>query len=247
MAVRLCLKHLQKIQGLRSPICIASFSSSSAKSLNSFPHRAIKQQRAIGVSNQASVFSSRASIAMAKSSTEQDSRPNITIRPANLEDAKSIADLGAQVFSDTFGHSVQPHELQAFLDESYTVEAVTKELKDPQKDTILAFDQIGDLLGFAMLTRGSTEPCVADLDGIVELQRIYLYPKAHGTGTGKALAIRLEDMAREQGFKHIWLGVWQENVRAQKAYEKWGYKVVGTHDFVVGSVVQTDDILVKKL
>ncbi|KAF4835191.1 putative N-acetyltransferase [Colletotrichum tropicale] len=185
---------------------------------------------------------------MAKSvEIRSDGRPNIDIRPATLDDAKTIAELGAHVFSVTFGHSVEPHELQAFLDESYSIEAVTKDLKDTNKDTILATDAAGDILGFAMLTRGSTEPCVADLDGIVELQRIYLYPKAHGTGTGKALADKLEDMARDQGFKNIWLGVWEENFRARKAYEKWGYKAVGTHDFVVGSVVQTDDILVKEL
>ncbi|KAI8270167.1 Dityrosine transporter 1 [Colletotrichum sp. SAR11_239] len=193
-------------------------------------------------------FSSATPAAMAKSvEIRSDGRPNIDIRPATLDDAKTIAELGAHVFSVTFGHSVEPHELQAFLDESYSIEAVTKDLKDTNKDTILATDAAGDILGFAMLTRGSTEPCVADLEGIVELQRIYLYPKAHGTGTGKALADKLEDMARKQGFKNIWLGVWEENFRARKAYEKWGYKAVGTHDFVVGSVVQTDDILVKEL
>lgn len=177
-----------------------------------------------------------------------DGRPSHTIRPATPEDAAAIAELGAHVFTVTFGHSVEPHELQAFLDESYTPEAVSKELADPNKDTILAFDATdGGLLGFAMLTRGSKEPCVDHLQATVELQRIYLYPKAHGTGVAKALADRLEDTARAEGFKHIWLGVWEENHRARKAYEKWGYKAVGNHDFVVGSVVQTDDILVKSL
>ncbi|TDZ36443.1 putative N-acetyltransferase [Colletotrichum trifolii] len=178
---------------------------------------------------------------------QNGARPNISIRAATVDDVKAIAELGADVFSVTFGHSVEPHELQAFLDESYSVEAVAKDLADPNRDTILATDDAGDLVGFAMLTRGSAEPCVAHLEAVVELQRIYLYPKAHGTGTGKMLADRLEDMARDQGFKNIWLGVWEENLRARKAYEKWGYRAVGTHDFVVGSVVQTDDILVKQL
>ncbi|KAF9880063.1 major facilitator superfamily transporter [Colletotrichum karsti] len=195
-----------------------------------------------------SAFSTSAPNTMAKSvESQQDGRPSINIRPATLDDTQAIAELGCHVFSVTFGHSVEPHELKAFLDESYSLEAVAKDLSDPNKDTILATDLEGDILGFAMLTRGSTEPCVADLEATVELQRIYLYPKAHGTGTAKALADRLEDMAREQGFKNIWLGVWEENFRARKAYEKWGYKRVGTHDFVVGSVVQTDDILTKQL
>ncbi|GKT59658.1 acyl-CoA N-acyltransferase [Colletotrichum tofieldiae] len=178
---------------------------------------------------------------------QEGSRQTTTVRPANLADATAIAALGVHVFSVTFGHSVEPHELQAFLDESYSLEAINKDLKDTKKDTILAIDSTGDILGFAMLTRGSSEPCLAHLDGLVELQRIYLYPKAHGTGAGKLLADSLETMARDEGFKYIWLGVWEENHRAKKAYEKWGYKACGTHDFVVGSVTQTDDIMVKKL
>ncbi|OBR12847.1 Acetyltransferase [Colletotrichum higginsianum IMI 349063] len=195
-------------------------------------------------------FSSSTTTAMAKSSDNQEgSRPSAVTatRPATLADAPTIADLAAHVFTVTFGHSVEPHELQAFLDESYSLDAITRDLEDPNRDTVLATDPAGDVLGFAMLTRGSKEPCVAHLEATVELQRIYLYPKAHGTGAGKLLADRLEDMAREQGFKHIWLGVWEENYRARKAYEKWGYRACGNHDFVVGSVVQTDDIMVKKL
>ncbi|OLN87477.1 putative N-acetyltransferase [Colletotrichum chlorophyti] len=185
---------------------------------------------------------------MAKSLENQATdRPAAVVRPATVADASAIAELGAHVFSVTFGHSVEPHELQAFLDESYTVEAVTKELNDPNKDTILAVDAVGDVLGFAMLTRGSSEPCLAHLKNTVELQRIYMYPKAHGTGAARLLADRIDEMARAEGFEHIWLGVWQENWRAKRAYEKWGYSTVGTHDFVVGSVVQTDDIMVKKL
>ncbi|KAK1969303.1 acetyltransferase [Colletotrichum sublineola] len=185
---------------------------------------------------------------MTKSTENQEiKRPAAALRPASLADATAIAELGAHVFSLTFGHSVEAHQLQAFLDESYSLEAITKDLKDPNKDTIIASDATGDILGFAMLTRGSSEPCLDHLDGLVELQRIYMYPKAHGTGAGKLLAERLEEMARDQGFKYIWLGVWQENHRAKKAYEKWGYRTCGTHGFAVGPVVQTDDIMVKKL
>lgn len=54
-------------------------------------------------------------------------------------------------------------------------------------------------------------------------------------------------MAREQGFSHIWLGVWEENFTAQKVYQKLGYVMAGDHDFTIGEVVQTDHIMVKSL
>ncbi|KAL6924195.1 hypothetical protein ACHAPO_003414 [Fusarium lateritium] len=176
----------------------------------------------------------------------QSSKP-VGIRLATLSDASHISELGARVFSVTFGHSVEPHELAAFLEESYTTEAITNDINSPDKDVIVATNSDDELVGFAYLTRGSTEPCVEDLDMTVELQRIYVDLDLHGTGVGKVLEKTIESMARDQGFKHLWLGVWEENPRAIKAYEKWGYKQVGDHDFTIGSVVQRDHILVKSL
>lgn len=185
---------------------------------------------------------------MATTATAAARDAAVRVRPAGLPDAAAIAKLGAHVFSVTFGHSVTADELQAYLDKEYTHAAITADLSSPQKDTILAVDESsGDVLGFALLTRGSSEPCVEALESTVELQRIYVHPDAHGKGVGGRLARRVEEMARSQGFRWMWLGVWEENVVAQRAYEKWGYGKVGEHDFVVGSVVQTDWIMTKEL
>jgi GNAT superfamily N-acetyltransferase len=178
--------------------------------------------------------------------TGQSSKP-VSIRLAKPSDAGVIANLGAHVFTVTFGHSVEPHELTAFLQESYTKEAILADINDPNKDVIIATSPENEFLGFAYLTRGSTEPCVENLEKTVELQRIYVRPESHGAGVGKALGKAIEDMARKQGFKNLWLGVWEENHIATRAYERWGYEKVGHHDFTIGSIVQTDDIMVKVL
>lgn len=170
-----------------------------------------------------------------------------SIRNACAADATAIAELGSHVFTATFAHSVQPHELQQFLEESYTTAAVAKDMEDPTRDIIVATSPDDEIIGFAYLTRGSSEPCIADIKNTVELQRIYVRPSAHGQGIGGLLAHRIESMAREQGFKKIWLGVWEENHKAIRAYQKWGYKQVGDHDFVIGPVIQTDYIMLKEL
>ncbi|KAF4456485.1 gnat family acetyltransferase [Fusarium austroafricanum] len=184
---------------------------------------------------------------VAKNPKPKSSHKPVIIRRATIADAGRIAKLGAYVFTITFGHSVEPHELEAFLQEAYTEKAINKDLNDQNIDVIIATNEDNDFLGFAYLTRESSEPCVEDLEMTVELQRIYVDPSAHGSGVGKALEKRIEDMAREQGFKNLWLGVWEENPRALRAYEKWGYKQVGDHDFTIGSIVQTDQIMVKAL
>ena len=174
-------------------------------------------------------------------------RPLAVLRPATVDDAAQVATLGAHVFSVTFGHTVTPQQLQDYLDEAYSIEAVVKDILNPSKDLVVARTQ-DVIVGFALLTRGSSEPCVAHLgSAAVELQRLYVHPDCHGQGVGKRLAMELEDMARNQGFTYMWLGVWEDNHKAQKVYEGLGYKLVGEHDFVVGGDVQTDHIMLKKL
>ncbi|KAM3457118.1 hypothetical protein BB8028_0006g09410 [Beauveria bassiana] len=115
-----------------------------------------------------------------------------------------------------------------------------------------ADDDDGVVVGFAQLTRDSSlaEPCVAKLaqaGSSVELQRLYVDVSFHGTGIGSRLAGAIEDIARKEGFTHMWLGVWEENRAAARVYAKLGYSGIGFHDFVVGSIVQRDDILMKQL
>jgi ribosomal protein S18 acetylase RimI-like enzyme len=171
----------------------------------------------------------------------------ITIRKASPEDIATVAKLGADIFTVTFGHSVPADQLQSFLADSYSVAAIENDFKDPMKDLVVASNQEGKIVGFALLTRGSFEPCISHLESTIELQRIYVDPAYHGNGVGKSLANKLDDIARSEGFKHIWLGVWEENHGAQKMYEKLGYRKVGGHDFTIGEIVQTDDIMAKKL
>jgi ribosomal protein S18 acetylase RimI-like enzyme len=173
---------------------------------------------------------------------------SIKVRGGRLEDVPQIVDLGSRVFTTAFGYSVEPHQLQAYLDEAYTIPAITADITNPAKDTIVATDgENGLVVGFAIMTRGTREPCIEHVQSKVELQRLYVDIGMHGKGIGKLLARTLETMARSQGFRHMWLGVWEENLVALKTYDKLGYKRVGEHDFKVGDIVQTDNIMIKQL
>ena len=179
---------------------------------------------------------------------------NFTIRRAQLFDANAIADVGARTFSATFGHSVTAEELRAFITSTYTPAIIAAELADPDRDVIVAVDNTDPstskpdkILGFAYLTRNSEEPCLTHIKATsAEMQRIYVDPSAQGTGVASALVREITAMARSQGFKQLWLGVWEENYKAIKKYEHWGYRKVGFHDFKVGSVVQRDHVMVKE-
>ncbi|QDS70400.1 hypothetical protein FKW77_009372 [Venturia effusa] len=170
------------------------------------------------------------------------------LRDAITEDAASIAELGADIFTKTFGHSVSQKELQAFLTEHYSAASMLADITNHSKSMIVATDvSTSKIVGFALLTRGSHKPCIAHLSDTVELQRLYVDVSLHGKGVGKLLERRMEEMAREGGFQVLWLGVWEDNERAIRVYEKLGFERVGKHDFVIGEVVQRDLIMVKRI
>ena len=82
----------------------------------------------------------------------------------------------------------------------------------------------------------------------VELSKIYVLPDAHG-GT----ALRGADGRRGRlrhaitGPNCVWLGVNQENQRAQRFYAKHGFTVSGTKTFRLGAGVEHDYVMVRTL
>ncbi|PMD61364.1 acyl-CoA N-acyltransferase [Hyaloscypha bicolor E] len=176
-------------------------------------------------------------------------KPQVTLRPALPKDAPQIAALGSSVFSTSFGYSMPAADLQAYLESAYSIPSLSRDLSNPSVTTIVACPTSAPdtVIGFAQLTRGTSEPCLEGCEQPVELQRLYVSPDFHGGGVGGMLVEEIEKVAREEGFVTLWLGVWEENFRAQRVYERMGFKKVGSHDFVMGSCVQTDWILTKRL
>ncbi|KAH7123074.1 acyl-CoA N-acyltransferase [Dactylonectria macrodidyma] len=159
-----------------------------------------------------------------------------TVRLATLAEAQKIAKLGADVFTITFGHSVPPHKLQAYIEERYTPPAVTTLLEDPEKRTYVATNEDCRILGFATMAYETNKACIEDVQSTIELQRVYVDTAVLGKGLSFRLARTIEKQAKEEGFQNIWLSVWEEHGSGHKVYQKWGYNQVGYDDFTVGTL-----------
>lgn len=182
--------------------------------------------------------------------TQSQPTPPITIRPATPKDLPAIGNLGATVFATTFGYSLPPSDLEAYLTTAYSPQALTADLEN-DLITILVGCSQDTVVGFAYLTRPSPstvpEPSLAGKEKPVELQRLYVSKEFHGRGVGRMLGDAVERIAKEEGYKTFWLGVWEENLKAQKVYGKLGFGKCGEHDFTMGQCVQTDWIMSKAL
>ena len=84
-------------------------------------------------------------------------------------------------------------------------------------------------------------------DGATELSKMYLLPDFHGTGPATALMDAALTAAAGWGARSVWLGVNQENQRAQHFYLKSGFTINGTRTFRVGARQENDYVMVREL
>lgn len=72
-------------------------------------------------------------------------------------------------------------------------------------------------------TAGYCKSRFSDFDGFGEIVSIYLLPQYIGKGYGKYLMDAVIDELSKLGYRDIFLWVLEENYRARKFYEKFGF------------------------
>ncbi|MGK2887397.1 GNAT family N-acetyltransferase [Rhodococcus sp. BGS-1C] len=174
----------------------------------------------------------------------------VTVEPAGLWDAEQLADVAADTFPLACPPGTSRESIEAFVDEVLSNERFGEYLNDPSR-TILAARVDDAIVGYAMAVHGApSDPAIGPLlahSPTMELSKLYVMPGHHGSEVSTELMKSVLASAVERGCAGVWLGVNQENVRAQKFYAKNGFERVGTRDFAVGGVVHTDYIMEKAL
>jgi diamine N-acetyltransferase len=169
----------------------------------------------------------------------------VTIRYATIDDAEMIADISRQTFYDTFASENTAGDMDKFMNEKFTKEALMKEVGAPGNIFFMAVDD-DKVLGYVRMRDNQSIP---ELPGknVIEIARIYAAANAIGKGIGKMLMQKCIDIAVEMKKEIIWLGVWEKNQRAIDFYTQWGFEKFGTHIFLLGDDPQTDWLMKKPL
>jgi GNAT superfamily N-acetyltransferase len=163
------------------------------------------------------------------------------IRRATAADAEPLAAIGAQTFTETFGHLYPPEDLAAFLAEAYGLARTRQDLADPGKAAWLV-ETDGQVVGYAQA--GPCElphPEVAPACG--ELKRFYFLKAWQNQGFGRRLFEEVMAWLLRDGPRDVWIGVWSENHGAQRFYAREGFEKVGEYGFKVGRTVDHEFIL----
>lgn len=163
------------------------------------------------------------------------------LRRAGPADATTLSALSAACFTQTFGHLYPPADLAAFIHEAYAVHAWASLLEDPDYATWL-LEADGVAVGYA--TAGACAlPHAQVAPGDGELKRLYVLSEYQNGGWGGRLFDAAMQWLQRNDPRTLWIGVWSENLGAQRFYARHGFERVGDYDFVVGDIRDHEYIL----
>lgn len=148
---------------------------------------------------------------------------DIVIKQATKEDIPAIADLSTKTFIETWGHTFTPEKLKQRVEETRSVNFYNQIFDRTtiflaiKSSELIAYVQFGDLSFDWDSATGEDQ----------ELQRLYVLSTYQQKGLGKTLLERALSHPRLKQARNIYLDVWNNNPRAKKLYESYGFKKMG--------------------
>jgi ribosomal protein S18 acetylase RimI-like enzyme len=164
------------------------------------------------------------------------------IRRAGPEDAAALALVGGATFLETYAEIVPGRDMIAHVADKHAPAVYAAWADDPAMCAWIAETRTGAPAGYLVLIP-ATLPVEAPLADDLEVLRIYVLDRYHGTGLGHALIRIAIDEARDRKAPRLVIGLHGQNSKALAFYRRQGFEVIGRRSFTVGATV-CDDLVV---
>lgn len=167
------------------------------------------------------------------------------IRKVNIQDIEKLKEIGKLTFAETFASKNSEEDMLEYLDEAFSTEKLKAELTD--KNAEFFFAELDDrVIGYLKVNYGQSQTEIRDAKAL-EIERIYVLKEFHGKKVGQRLYDKAIELAKAKSVAYVWLGVWEQNPRAIRFYEKNGFVAFDKHIFKLGKDEQTDIMMKLKL
>ena len=154
----------------------------------------------------------------------------VSLRTADaLARVRAIAD---DVWPKTFREILSPEQIVYMMKMMYAPEVMEKELANGFLFDLLVVD--GCDAGY-MVYAPCNEP------ETMKLHKLYLLEEFQGKGYGQKMLRHVADVARNSGFRSLILAVNKQNIKAQKAYERFGFRQYKSVQIDIGNGFIMDD------
>jgi diamine N-acetyltransferase len=169
----------------------------------------------------------------------------IEIEKADFSKIQILQEISRSTFFETFAENNSESDMQQYLEVNFSLEKLATELGNENSLFYIAWDQ-ASAIGYLKVNTGFAQTELHE-DHSLEIERIYVLNAYHGKKVGQLLYEKAVEIAGQLTKTSVWLGVWEENPRAIRFYEKNGFVAFSTHIFKVGDDDQTDILMRKSL
>ena len=169
--------------------------------------------------------------------------------------AADVAEVAAATFPLACPPHSSPDDIAGFINANLAEANFAAYIASDESDVLVARTPDGTTVGYSLVHhRPPSDPDVAAV--VVEapsseLSKMYVLPDHHSRGRtdppGQLLMRAAIETARDRGSVLVWLGVNQENVRAQRFYAKMGFERAGVKTFDLNGSIENDFILTRRL
>lgn len=163
---------------------------------------------------------------------------SINIKKAILNDIDQLQYIGRETFSETFSSSNTEENMSKYLDEGFSHEKLMDELSNVGSEFYFALFK-NKVIDYLKINFGASQTELKDEEAL-EIERIYVLRAFHGKKVGQMLYEKALEIAKQKKTPYVWLGVWEENHRAIRFYQKNGFVAFDKHIFKLGDDEQID-------
>ena len=166
----------------------------------------------------------------------------LSIRRATADDAEALSVVGSATMLETYADRIPGQDIVAHCVRRHSVDVYAAWLADPAVAIWIAETAWRAGVGYLVLMPAALpepDPHPDDL----EVQRIYLLSRYHGTSAGYALMNHAIAETKACGKRGLVLGVLKANTRAVAFYRRQGFVEIGTRVFRVGASVFDDYVM----
>jgi diamine N-acetyltransferase len=163
---------------------------------------------------------------------------NIDIKRVTLNDVEQLQEISRQTFYETFSAANTEENIKKYLEEGLSIEKLMTELYNPNSEFYFAVLN-DNVIGYLKLNSAKSQTELQD-DKALEIERIYVLKEFQGNKVGQLLYEQAMQISRQRNADYIWLGVWDQNLRAISFYKKNGFVEFDKHIFKLGNDEQTD-------
>lgn len=165
----------------------------------------------------------------------------INIIRAELNEVELLRKISVQTFTETFAEVNTEANMQRYLNENLSLEKLKGELNNPASQFFFA-KQNEQIIGYLKINSPDAQTENSFHDSL-EIERIYVLKEYQHQKIGHQLLEKAIGIAKEKQYPYIWLGVWENNLKAINFYKRHGFVEFDTHVFQLGNDEQVDILM----